>query len=137
MEMVIWISFLATSSQLSRYKWFSIKLLSLHSWYVSHGWPGVLFSLFLKKILFYFLERGREKNISVWLPHMPPTVDLAHNPGVCPRLGIEPATLWFAGQHSIYWATPARAGCIIFLMPCFQYDFMLGPCFMRKNALIF
>ena len=26
-----------------------------------------------------------------------------------PWWGIEPATLWFAGQHSIHWATPARA----------------------------
>ena len=34
-------------------------------------------------------------------------------PGPQPRhvpwLGIEPATLWFAGQHWIHWATPARA----------------------------
>ena len=27
-----------------------------------------------------------------------------------PRLGIEPATFWFSGRHSIHWATPARAG---------------------------
>ena len=26
-----------------------------------------------------------------------------------PWLGIEPMTLWFEGQHSIHWATPARA----------------------------
>ena len=34
-------------------------------------------------------------------------------PGLQPRhvpwLGIEPATLWFAGWHAIHWATPARA----------------------------
>ena len=34
-------------------------------------------------------------------------------PGPQPRhepwLGIEPATLWVAGRHSIHWATPARA----------------------------
>ena len=39
----------------------------------------------------------------------PPTGDLTHNPGMCPRLGMEPMTLWFAGSHSIHWATPARA----------------------------
>ena len=37
-------------------------------------------------------------------------------PGPQPRhvpwLGIEPVTLWFPGQHSIYWATPARAKCL-------------------------
>ena len=27
---------------------------------------------------------------------------------MCPRLGIEPATLWFPGRHSVHWATPAR-----------------------------
>ena len=26
-----------------------------------------------------------------------------------PWLGIEPATLWFAGPHTVHWATPARA----------------------------
>ena len=34
-------------------------------------------------------------------------------PGPQPRhvpwLGIEPATFWFAGQHSIHWATPTTA----------------------------
>ena len=66
------------------------------------------FTIFsFKFIYFIFREKGREKkrerNISVWLPLMcPPTGDLAHNPGMCPRLGIEPATLWFAGQHSIH-----------------------------------
>ena len=34
-------------------------------------------------------------------------------PGPQPRhvpwLGIKPVTLWFTGQHSIHWATPARA----------------------------
>ena len=41
--------------------------------------------------------------------HVPPTGDLACNPGMCPRLGIKPATLGFAGQRSICWATTARA----------------------------
>ena len=33
-------------------------------------------------------------------------------PGLQPRhvpwLGIKPATIWFAGQHSVHWATPPR-----------------------------
>ena len=65
---------------------------------------------FLKKIIYLFLERGggrekeKERNINVWLPLVcpPPTGVLAHNPGMCPRLGIEPVTLWFAGWHSIH-----------------------------------
>ena len=28
-----------------------------------------------------------------------------------PWLGVKLATPWFTGQHSIHWATPARAGC--------------------------
>ena len=55
-------------------------------------------------------EREREKNINVWSPLAhPPTGDLASNLGMCPRLGIEPATLWFAGPGSIHWTPPARA----------------------------
>ena len=42
-----------------------------------------------------------------------PAGDLTHNPGMCPRMGIKLATLWFAGWHSIHWATPARATLII------------------------
>ena len=67
------------------------------------------------KRFYLFLERGREreregeKHQCVVVSCTPPTGDLAHNPGTCPRLGIEPATFWFAGRHSIYWATPATA----------------------------
>ena len=48
---------------------------------------------------------------------MPPTGDLALNPGMCPRLGIEQVALWFAGQHSIHWATPARASLTLLCFP--------------------
>ena len=31
------------------------------------------------------MEKERERKIHVWLPlHVPPTGDLAHNPGMCP-----------------------------------------------------
>ena len=46
-------------------------------------------------------KRGRETS-HVVASHASLTRDLAHNPGMCPRPGIEPATLWFAGQHSIH-----------------------------------
>ena len=64
--------------------------------------------LFLRDFIYLFLERGREgereeeEHQCVVASCMPPTGDLAHNPGTCPRLGIEPATFWFAGRHSIY-----------------------------------
>ena len=68
-----------------------------------------IFNCFFFKILFYLLlERGREgereglKHQCMVACYMPPTGDLAHNTGVCPRLGIEPATLWFVGWYSIH-----------------------------------
>ena len=51
---------------------------------------NVLFFFFLKKVIFIFRERGREeegeeeKHHCVAAPHVPPTGDLAHNPGICP-----------------------------------------------------
>ena len=53
-------------------------------------------------------ERG-EKHQCVVASHVPPTGDLAPQPRHVPWLGIQLVTLWFAGQHSIHWATPARA----------------------------
>ena len=38
-------------------------------------------------------------------PHWEPGLQ----PRYVPWLGIQPATLWFTVQHSIHWATPARA----------------------------
>ena len=73
------------------------------------------FFLFLKILFIYFLERGREgeregkKHQCVVVSQVPPTGDLACNPGMCPRRGIVPVTLWFTGWHSIHSATPARA----------------------------
>ena len=50
-------------------------------------------------------EREGEKHQCVVASHTPPTGDVAHNPHMCARLGIEPAILWFSGWHSIHWAT--------------------------------
>ena len=44
-------------------------------------------------------EREGEKDQCVVASGAPPTGDLARNPRMCPRLGIEPITLWFTGQH--------------------------------------
>ena len=79
-----------------------------------------LFILILKYVFFFkkdfislFLDRGEEKKKERettrcgCLSHAP-----YWGPGPQPRhvpwLGIEQATLWFAGQHSIHWATPSR-----------------------------
>ena len=65
------------------------------------------------KIFYLFLERGegrergRETSVCDCLsctPHWGPGLQLRH----VPWLGIEPATLWFAGPPSIHWATPTK-----------------------------
>ena len=76
------------------------------------GHPGLLlvnFSAlttpisFFKDFIYLCLEKGREKererNSNVWLPLMCPLLGgQAHNPGMCPRLETEPATLWFLAR---------------------------------------
>ena len=44
-------------------------------------------------------EREREKHQCVVATHTAPTGDQARDPAMCPRLGIEWATLWFTGLH--------------------------------------
>ena len=67
-------------------------------------------------LLFYFIfrqrrregERARETSMCGCLlctPHWGPGPQPRH----VPWPGIKPVTLWFTGQHSIHWATPARA----------------------------
>ena len=58
---------------------------------------------FWKDFIYLFLERWerkekeRERNINVWLPHVPPAGDLAHNPGM-PALN----PLIYTSQDSLY-----------------------------------
>ena len=70
---------------------------------------------FFFKDFIYFLragkggrKRGRETSVCDWLTHTP-NWGLGPPPRHVSWLGIEPATLWFTGQHSVHWATPARA----------------------------
>ena len=78
-----------------------------------------------KENLFYFIlrfylfleeakgrrKRRRETSVCACLLRAP-----YQGPGLQPRhvpwLGIELATLWFAGWHSVYWVIPARAGLL-------------------------
>ena len=65
-------------------------------------------TFFLRFYLFIFRERRREgeregeKHQRVVASCTPPTGDLACNPGMCPRLGIELVTLCFTGPRSIH-----------------------------------
>ena len=85
--------------------------------------------IFFKDFIYLFLHRGegwekqREKiSMCGCLLHAP-----YWGPGLNPRhvpwLGIELATLGFAGQHSIHWATPARAIWLKFIMSWNLYIF--------------
>ena len=66
--------------------------------------------------LYLILEKGeeRERNINVWLPLVYPKLGTWPATQQVPWLGIQLATLLFAGRHSIHWATPARALYYIF-----------------------
>ena len=74
--------------------------------------------IFLRFYLFIFRERGRreeerERNIDVWLSLSCPQPGTQHVARHVPQSGIEPATLWFTGWHSIHWAMLARAWMLI------------------------
>ena len=83
----------------------------------------MVLTFFKKDFIYLFLEKGRdeeregEKQQSVVLPLTHPLSLTWPATQACdvPWLGIELVTLWFAGQHSIHWATPARAGSYIFV----------------------
>ena len=79
--------------------------------------------LFFKDFVYLFQTEGKggragKKHQCVVASCTPPPGDLAHNLVMCPRLGIKPATLWFAGRHSIHSATQAR-GTVPFLTSIF------------------
>ena len=80
---------------------------------------------FFKGFIYIFLregkggrKRGRETSMYGCLLRAP-TGDMACNPGMCPRQEIEPATLWFSGQHSTLSHT-SQGG------RCFQFGELLG-----------
>ena len=69
---------------------------------------GVTFkNIFIKHYYLFIFREGKggregEKHQIVVASHAPPIGDLACDPGMCPRLRIEPVTLWFIGQHSLH-----------------------------------
>ena len=74
--------------------------------------------LFLRFYLFIFRQRGgrekeKERNINVWLPLTRPLLG-TWSTTQASWLGIQLATLWFAGWCSIHWATPARAQFVLY-----------------------
>ena len=79
--------------------------------------------------IYLFLERGEEReiNISVWeeclsvASHKAPTGDLAYNSGW--ELNQWLATFGSVGQHSVHWATPARAPVSAFKGRNFSFYF--------------
>ena len=95
-----------------------LEVLVLFSFY------NYLYHRILKKDFIYlFLEKGevrekeRERNISVWLLLAHPLLGPWPQPRYVPWLSIEPETLWFAGPHSIHWATPVSASSSSFTKP--------------------
>ena len=81
----------------------------------SQNYEDVFFKIFYLLTLFREREREGERERNSNVPEIHGCLSYAPNyrPGPQPRhvpwLGIEPVTFQFAGQHSIHWATPARA----------------------------
>ena len=112
-----------------------------------------LFSFWKRFYLFLERREGREKRgreTSVRLSCLSRALhqDLAHNPGVCPDWEPNQQPLWFAGRHSIHWATPASASLIPYCMKAeestllstwgiFYWDFILINYFFRFYLFIF
>ena len=63
--------------------------------------------------MYLLLEKGREgereRNTSAWLLLVRTLLGTWLQPRHVPWVGIEPASLWFAGWHSIHWAIPGTA----------------------------
>ena len=63
---------------------------------------------FIHLFIYLFIESGEEgeregeKHQCVVASRVPPTGDLAHNPGMCPDWESNRRPLGFAGQHSIH-----------------------------------
>ena len=53
-------------------------------------------------------KRGKETSMCGCLSHTP-CLEPSLQPRHVPWLGVEQMTLWFAGWHSVHWATPVRA----------------------------
>ena len=93
----------------------SSSSIFLSAIFKSFNFTTLFFFSFFKILLGLFLERGegrekdRERNINMWLPLPHPQLGTWPTTRHVPWLGIELATLWFTGQHSVHWATPARA----------------------------
>ena len=78
------------------------------------------YSVYVHRIHFIYLllekgkgrEKERERNINVWLPLTCPQPGTRLEIQACAMTGIQTATLWFTGQHSVHRAPLARAVCI-------------------------
>ena len=121
---------------MSSAKTFKIKLTARLISRDNHYFKNVyLFSMYLalfyKDFIYFWREekggrkRGRETSVCSCLsctPYWRPGLQ----PKYVPWLGIELATLWFTGRHSIHWATPARAYPACFSIILYGEKFLIS-----------
>ena len=105
------------------------------------AWVSHCYFIFIK-ILFIYFYRGREeegeKRQCVVASHLPPTGDLAHNPGMCPDW--ESNLLPFGSQSSAQSTEPHHPGLIVisisnplifpfvpeWVLTCFDYQSLMS-----------
>ena len=87
-------------------------------------------------------EKEREKNINVWLPLVCPQLGTWPAISYVPQLGIELATLWFAGRCSAHWTISVRVNFLFLLtllswvFCCLQLKEFINPtAFCHHQAL--
>ena len=102
--------------------WYQDCLLKcIHVTWKESSYTVLLPLFFLRFYLFIFRERGKEreregvKHQCVVASCAPRTGEPGLRPRHVPSMNIKPVTLWFAGRHSIHWATPARH------LPLYEY----------------
>ena len=119
------------------------------TWLFISFFSADVFYIFFSSIFYLFIfrerskegERGRETLMCErYIELLPLSHTTNWEPGPQPRhvpwLGMELATFWFTGRHSIHWATPARVA-FHFMTVCCLPNYSINSAINQKWLLSF